>query len=148
LSVFSAGRTSYAFVIALDIVPLANAIDRLQAILDRYRQDETDDAIRDSLIKRFEFTYETSHKMLKRALQAASPSPEPYNQMSFPDLIRSGNEQGLLLSEWPAWRHFRDLRNKSAHSYDQGLAIEVAAGVPAFLPDAIFLRDQILARKL
>jgi nucleotidyltransferase substrate binding protein (TIGR01987 family) len=127
---------------------LANAIARLEEILLRYREDETDTAIRDSLIKRFEFTYEMSHKMLKRALQAASPSPEQYNQMTFPDIIRSGNEYGLLLSDWPVWKGFRDLRNKSVHSYDEGLATEVAAGVPGFLPDAIFLRDQIIARKL
>jgi nucleotidyltransferase substrate binding protein (TIGR01987 family) len=132
----------------LDIAPLANAIARLEEILLRYREDETDTAIRDSLIKRFEFTYEMSHKMLKRALQAASPSPEQYNQMTFPDIIRSGNEYGLLLSDWPVWKGFRDLRNKSVHSYDEGLATEVAAGVPGFLPDAIFLRDQIIARKL
>jgi nucleotidyltransferase substrate binding protein (TIGR01987 family) len=132
----------------LDIAPLENAIARLEEILLRYREDETDTAIRDSLIKRFEFTYEMSHKMLKRALQAASPSPEQYNQMTFPDIIRSGNEYGLLLSDWPVWKGFRDLRNKSVHSYDEGLATEVAAGVPGFLPDAIFLRDQIIARKL
>ena len=30
--------------------------------------------------------------------------------MSFADLIRSGNEQGLLLGTWPDWKRYRDMR--------------------------------------
>jgi hypothetical protein len=32
--------------------------------------------------------------------------------MSFQDLIRSGNEQGLLLGDWPTWRRYREMRSK------------------------------------
>jgi len=46
------------------------------------------------------------------------------------------------------WKEFRDLRSKSAHSYGDGLANEVVAGIPGFLLDAGFLRDEIIARKL
>jgi nucleotidyltransferase substrate binding protein (TIGR01987 family) len=133
---------------ALEIAPLANAIARLQEGLETLARDPDNTLLRDGVIQRFEFTYETAHKMLKRALQAASPSPAIYDQMSFADLIRSGNEQGLLLSDWPVWKGFRDMRNKSSHSYDEGLAREVAAGIAGFLPDAVFLRNQIIARRL
>ena len=72
----------------LDIRSLEKAVDRLQEGLDRYRRDTTDTQIRDGLIQRFEFTYELSHKMLKRYLEATSASPEQYDAMPFPDLIQ------------------------------------------------------------
>lgn len=52
----------------LDLSPLDRAIDRLNEGLVRYQQDISDTQIRDGLIQRFEFSYEISHKMLKRYL--------------------------------------------------------------------------------
>ncbi|MDP3578926.1 nucleotidyltransferase substrate binding protein [Methyloversatilis sp.] len=132
--------------IALDLRPLANAIQRLDEGLVRYRQDVTDTQIRDGLIQRFEFTYEISHKMLKRYLEMASPTPELFDAMPFADLIRTGNEQGLLLGDWPRWRQFRDMRGKTSHTYDESLAVQVVADIPAFLGEAQHLCAQLQAR--
>lgn len=52
----------------LDMSSLELVITRLQEGIARYRQDTGDTQIRDGLIQRFEFTYELSHKMLKRYL--------------------------------------------------------------------------------
>ena len=52
----------------LDLSPLDRAIDRFNQGLVRYQQDISDTQIRDGLIQRFEFSYEISHKMLKRYL--------------------------------------------------------------------------------
>lgn len=46
----------------IDIIPLINAVARLNEGLARYRQDITDLQIRDGLIQRFEFTYELAIK--------------------------------------------------------------------------------------
>ena len=130
----------------LDIRSLEKAVDRLQEGLDRYRRDTTDTQIRDGLIQRFEFTYELSHKMLKRYLEATSASPEQYDAMPFPDLIRSGNEQGLLLGDWPRWRAYREMRSRTSHTYDEEVALAVVAGIPDFLEEAVQLRDRLRAR--
>lgn len=130
----------------LDLSPLERAIERLIEGLARYRQDVGDTQIRDGLIQRFEFTYEISHKMLKRYLEFASPTPEQYDDMSFADLIRSGNEQGLLLGAWPDWKRYRDMRSKTSHTYDEDVALEVVAGIPPFLAEARHLRDELKAR--
>lgn len=66
--------------------------------------------------------------------------------MSFQDLIRSGNEQGLLLGDWPAWRRYRDMRSKTSHTYDEEIALEVLAGIPAFLEEARYLRNKLKER--
>ncbi|TVR95477.1 MAG: nucleotidyltransferase [Rhodospirillales bacterium] len=130
----------------LDIRSFEKAIDRLQEGLDRYQRDTTDTQIRDGLIQRFEYTYELGHKMLKRYLEATSASPEDYDAMPFQDLIRSGNEQGLLLGDWPRWRTFREMRSKTSHSYNEEVACTVVDGIPDFLGEAIHLRDQLRAR--
>jgi nucleotidyltransferase substrate binding protein (TIGR01987 family) len=128
------------------IDPLEKAIERLREGLVRYRLDITDTQIRDGLIQRFEFTYELAHKMLKRYLEFASATPTQYDGMPFQDIIRSGNEQGLLLSDWPRWRQYRDMRSKTSHTYAEGIALEVVADIPAFLDEASFLRDRLRER--
>ena len=114
--------------------------------LVRYQQDTTDTQIRDGLIQRFEFTYEISHKMLKRYLEQASATPAEYDDMPFADLIRSGSEQGLLLRNWPAWKSYREMRSKTSHTYDDDVAIEVVEGIPAFLEETRYLLKKLQER--
>lgn len=128
---------------ALDITPLIKAVDRLDEGLTRYLADTSDDQIRDGLIQRFEFTYELSHKMLKRYLEQISPNPETIDQAAFADLIRIGNEQGLVQGEWKVWRYFRDIRNITSHTYDPKKAVEVVRAIPQFLAEARHLRDRL-----
>lgn len=127
----------------LDLTPLEKAITRLSEGLSRYQQDITDSQIRDGLIQRFEFTYEISHKMLKRFLEATSANPAEFDGMSFQDLIRSGNERGLLLGSWSDWKKYRDMRAKTSHTYDEEVALEVAAGIPAMLEEAQHLLSKL-----
>lgn len=130
----------------LNISAFEKAIARLQEGWVRYELDRTDTQIRDGLIQRFEFTYELSHKMLKRYLEAVSPNPEQYDDMSFQDLIRSGNEQSLLLSDWPKWKIYRNMRSRTSYTYDEIVALEVMATIPEFLAEAAHLRDQLKQR--
>jgi len=130
----------------VDIISLKKAIARLEEGLARYAQDITDTQIRDGLIQRFEFTYELGHKLLKRYLIFAAPSPDEYHDMAFPDMIRSANEQGLLLGDWPAWRRYRTMRSKTSHTYAEEIALEVVNTIPDFLTEIRFLRDELQRR--
>jgi nucleotidyltransferase substrate binding protein (TIGR01987 family) len=130
----------------LNLAPLEKAVSRLTEGLARYEKDITDTQIRDGLIQRFEFSYEISHKMLKRHLEAVSPTPELFDAMAFADLIRSANEQGLLLGDWSAWKIYREMRSKTSHTYDEEIAIEVVQGIPAFLEEARHLLKQLQER--
>ncbi|WP_051146486.1 nucleotidyltransferase substrate binding protein [Novosphingobium sp. B-7] len=80
---------------ALDFTPLANAVTGLREGLVRFATDESDTQIRDGLIQRFEFTYDLSHKMLRRVIEAGAANPEEVGRMTFPTLIRTAAEQGL-----------------------------------------------------
>jgi nucleotidyltransferase substrate binding protein (TIGR01987 family) len=117
----------------LDLSSLRNAVARLDEGLARYERDTSDTQIRDGLIQRFEFTYDLSHKMLRRALAEAAANPEEIDRMSFPEVIRTASEQGLLVGDWSTWRIYREMRNITSHSYDEAKALQVAAAIPAFL---------------
>ncbi|QWT22476.1 nucleotidyltransferase substrate binding protein [Bacillus sp. NP157] len=124
---------------SLDLAPLDRAVGRLREGLHRYEQDVSDEQIRDGLIQRFEFTYEISHKMLKRYIETTSPSPAGFDEMTFQDLIRTGNERGLLRKDWPAWRNYRDMRSRASQAYAENVALPVVAGIPDFLDEAAHL---------
>lgn len=130
----------------LNITPLQNAISRLEEGWQRYQQDISDTQIRDGLIQRFEFTYELSHKILKRYLEQTAASPEQFDSMPFAELIRTANEQRLLAGDWPAWRTYRDMRSKTSHTDDEDIALQVVASIPAFIKEAAFLRDTLQSR--
>lgn len=131
---------------ALDFSTLLNAIDRLAEGLARWKQDLSDTQIRDGLIQRFEFTYDLSHKMLRRALAESAANPEEIDRLSFPELIRTADEQGLLPGTWTDWRVYREMRNITSHSYDEAKALQVAAAIPAFLGEARGLAARLTAR--
>ena len=128
------------------ILPFERAIQRLDEGLVRYQADTSDTQIRDGLVQRFEFTYELGHKVLKRYLEYASANPEQFDEMTFQDLIRTANEQGLLLGDWADWRGFRDMRARTSHTYNEDVAVEVVDGVPRFLEEAVYMRDQLRRR--
>src|SRR5437667_12789823 len=114
----------------LDITSLSNAVRRLSEGLARCGLEPTDEQIRDGLIQRFELTYELSHRMLRRYLKETAASPDEIDRMPFADLIRAGNAQGLLRSDWPAWRRFREMRARRSHTYDAGVAWQVVSAIP------------------
>ncbi len=131
---------------SLDMTPLDRSIAGLAEALEIFARDPSQTLIRDGLVQRFEFTYEVAHKMLKRALETTSASPEQYDRMTFADLIRSGNGQGFLLGDWPQWRMYRDMRARTNHSYNGSVALEVVGGIGGFLREAEHLRDTLAAR--
>lgn len=93
----------------IDFSPLANAINQLEKSITYTTSEMAEsnndlfEQFRNSVIQCFEFTYELSHKMLKRYLEATAANPEEIDFSTLQNLIRIGNEKGLLRSGWPAW---------------------------------------------
>ena len=130
----------------LDTTSFGNAVERLRDGLLRHQREPGDEQVRDGLIQRFEFTYELSHRMLKRYLKEIAGSPDEIERMPFADLIRTGSAQGLLRGDWPAWRRFREMRTRTSHTYDAKAASQVVAGIPAFLKEAEHLFAELQRR--
>jgi len=127
----------------LDLSSFKKAIERLTEGYARFSLDPSDEQIRDGLVQRFEFTYELSHKTLKRYLELSGPSGELYDSMIFADLIRTANEQSLIKSDWTQWKIFREMRSKSSHMYDEKVGSEVVSVIPLFIEEVKFLLHSI-----
>jgi nucleotidyltransferase substrate binding protein (TIGR01987 family) len=132
--------------VPLDITPLENATDRLREGLVRHKREPSDDQLRDGLIQRFESTYELCHRTRRRFIRQTAASPDEIDRMAFQDPIRTANQQGLLLGDWPAWHRYRDSRAKTSHTYHAKTAQEVAETIPGFLAEAEHLRDELRKR--
>jgi nucleotidyltransferase substrate binding protein (TIGR01987 family) len=130
----------------LDITSLGNAVQRLREGFARHEREPKDEQIRDGLIQRFEFTYELSHKMLRRYLRESAANPEEIGQMPFADLIRAGNDQGLLWGDWLTWRRFREMRARTSHTNNERAASKVVSAIPAFLGEAEHLCAELQRR--
>jgi nucleotidyltransferase substrate binding protein (TIGR01987 family) len=127
----------------LYLTPLKRVLDRLKEGWARHVTHPDDEQLRDGLIQRFEFTYELSHKTLKRFLEANAASPEEYDRMGFPDLIRSANEAGLLKSAWPQWSVFRKMRGFALTVDNADILKEILNIFPAFIEDVEFLLNKM-----
>jgi len=123
----------------LDYGLLERALARLIEGLAVYRETPNYDLIRDGLIQRFEFTYELAHGTLRRYLEASSSGGESVDRMSFPTLIRTASEQGLLLNGWDVWEGFRKVRKQTSHTYNETAALEVVEEIPSFVTEVGFL---------
>jgi nucleotidyltransferase substrate binding protein (TIGR01987 family) len=136
----------------LDFSSLQNAIAQLEKSLkyanspQAQADSELFEQLRNSVIQCFEFTYELSHKMLRRYLKETSASPDDIELSTFTDLIRTGNEQGLLLSDWTRWKAYRQARTDSSHTYDVDKAIAVYKIAAEFLPEAQYLYRELQRR--
>ncbi len=129
----------------IDISSLRQALATLDEALTAHARAPEDKFIRDACIQRFEYSYELTHKMLRRYLEATEPAE--VHQLSFPNLIRLGYERGLLEQSWDVWTKFRDARNATSHAYDEAKASDVVEKIPSFAAAARFMAQQIEARQ-
>ena len=111
-----------------NLQPLARAITRLDEGWQRYLREQDDEQIRDGLIQRFEFT---------------SANPTQFDAMTFQDLIRTANEQGLLAGNWNDWKQYREMRSRTSHTYDEATARAVVNGIEKFLSEVQFLQQRL-----
>lgn len=137
---------------SLDYTPLGNAIAQLEkslayahspaALADPGLREQ----LRNSVIQCFEFTYELCWKMLKRYLEETEANPADMDMGTFQNLIRLGNERGLLRTDWRQWKTYRQARTDSSHTYDAAKAEAVFSIAPDFLMEAKALLQELTRR--
>ncbi len=100
---------------------------------------EQTEITRDALIKRFEFTFEMAWKAMYRWLRmkgAADVREEAFEVI--PRAFTAG-----LIEDDASWTEIRRARNRTAHTYDEKVAVAVAATI---LGDARPRFEELLAR--
>ncbi|MDR2616803.1 MAG: nucleotidyltransferase substrate binding protein [Endomicrobium sp.] len=130
----------------LDLSSFNKAIKSLKEAVVEFNKDKTNVFVKDSVIQRFEYTYELSHKTLKRFLEKSQFSSQNIDEMSFSDIVRTANEKGLLLNDLEKWAIYRQKRNITSHTYDEIKSDEVISIVPDFLEEVEFLLKKLIEK--
>ncbi len=99
---------------------LKKAYTKLKEVSDIY--DGNNDIIRDSLIQRFKFTYELTHKTLKEFMKYLGVTLEN----SFPRTIFKKAYVNNLISDDKVWINLLEDRNSTSHIYNENMAEEIA----------------------
>jgi nucleotidyltransferase substrate binding protein (TIGR01987 family) len=127
----------------ISLEQLGKAIARLQESADALQADPKDLMIRDSVIKRFEFTFEVAQSLLRKFVVGYSVNAKEREQLTFPTLIRTAAQDGVLMSGYDVWIKFRDARNRTSHAYNEDQAVAVIGIVPGFLEEVKFLYKRL-----
>lgn len=93
--------------------------DSALAQLQKAADQPLDEFIRDSVIQRFEFTYELAWKMLKLWLES-----KDIDVRNAKDTLREALQQGQI-EDGNRWSELHRMRNLTSHTHDQQLAMQV-----------------------
>lgn len=93
-----------------DMIEFSNTAD--------IKLEKLDEAVRDSIIKKFEYTFELSWKTIKSYLEE-----EGFEEVASPKrALKQAFEIGLINDE-ETWSNMLEARNSTAHTYDEEKAI-------------------------
>lgn len=97
-----------------------NAIARLNEVVEISKQRSLNQFERDSLIKRFEFSYEMAWKLM----MSYEKDNGVIGILGSKDVVRQAFSMSLI-DNGEAWLEMIDDRNKTSHLYDEEMAIDV-----------------------
>lgn len=127
---------------SIDLSPLRKALALLNEALTFWHalpdRAPLKPHLRSSVIQSFEFSYELSLRLLRRALIERAASADRVTDLSFNDLLRGAADAGLM-QDTARWREWREMRNATSHAYDETKAQAVAMRAAAFAEDAASL---------
>lgn len=137
----------------LDLTALRDAVTSLDeglgvvSNLDWFSEqsEKVKNTLISGVVKNFEFVYEISEKMIKRASEMESFSPAEVDEGNFRDLMRTAGEKGLVV-DVEAWFRYRRMRNVTSHTYNHEKAQQVYRDSAAFVDDARSLLKVLEAR--
>ena len=102
---------------------------------------------RNSIVKGYELTQETSFKLLKRVLKDFGHGGTKLDATPVKDILRLAATHGIMtLEEVERWFTYRANRNTTAHDYGEGFAKETLLLLPSFVTDVTGLECVLRTR--
>ena len=127
----------------LDLSLLKNCFETLKECYSDYT-NQSDEKLRiyikDSCIKRFEYTYETAKKIMNKYLKKEYDKTE--KDLSINNIFREMFALGLI-KDFENWAEYREKRNTTAHEYDIKKAYPIIEIIPKFIDDVDFFITNI-----
>ena len=127
----------------LDLSLLKNCFETLKECYSDYT-NQSDEKLRiyikDSCIKRFEYTYETAKKIMNKYLKKEYDKTE--KDLSINNIFREMFALGLI-KDFENWAEYREKRNTTAHEYDIKKTYPIIEIIPKFIDDVDFFITNI-----
>ena len=125
----------------MNVTYLENCVQSLEAAYTCLKDAQPGtlqyDICRTAVIKEFEFSIETTGKLLRRYLKTQEDNPKKATKLNFKDVIRSaGYYEFFDIPTMERWLIYRDNRNRIAHDYGKDFAEKTLILIPPFLQDA------------
>ncbi len=125
----------------LDI--LKNSLNTLKECYKDYSSEKDariKDYIKDSCIKRFEYTYETAKKTMNKYLKKEYDKTE--KELSINNIFRE--MYGLeLIKSFENWVDYREKRNFTSHEYSEKYTYTILEIIPRFIEDSEYLISRL-----
>ena len=123
----------------LSLMNLENSFNTLKECYSDYcsqKDEKLKNYIKDSCIKRFEYTYETSNKIMNKFLKKEYDKTE--KEVSINNIFRE--MYGLnLIENFENWADYRELRNITSHEYNDNDTYKIIDIIPRFMKDVEYL---------
>jgi nucleotidyltransferase substrate binding protein (TIGR01987 family) len=135
----------------LDLKPLERALAQLEKSLSYLASEmalhdpDLRAQFRAAAIQAFEFTYELAVKMIRRQMAEFSAVPADVAELGFKDLVRQSADAGLVIDP-ESFFLYREIRNITAHAYDEAKAEKVLGVLDGFRKDILFLLRELKRR--
>ncbi len=130
----------------LDLTKLQQVITRLRQSIDVYSKEPENVFYLDSVVKRFEYTFEVSRKILRRYLIDSDSQVAQIPVLELQRFVELGLQAGLLRGDWTVWSGLRHARNLTSHDYGEEKAREVAEAAVPMLEEATFLFEALRSK--
>jgi len=119
-----------------DLYGLECCLRDFDLLMKQWKTNPGDLAVRYSVVKAFELTFQMAVKTLNKYLMANSARADEVATFDFQDMVRLADTEGLLQEGWPKWKFYRENRNRAAHMYREEIAAAVTEILPEFLAEA------------
>lgn len=127
----------------LDI--LKNSFNTLKECFGDYSAQDDEKLktyIKDSCIKRFEYTYESAKKIMNKFLKKEYDKTE--KDLAINNIFREMYALGFIES-FENWALYREKRNTTSHEYNLEKTYSIMEIVPQFIKDTEFLINKLEA---
>ncbi len=129
--------------LVIDNTNLIKALESLKKSMQKLSENKDDsirDLIEDSCVKRFEYTLETSWKLMKRVLKKVYGKNE--QELTVNNIFRFMQGYGFI-ENWENWKDYYAKRNDTSHEYNIEKSRELIKIIPQFIADADFFINKL-----
>ena len=127
----------------LDLSILKNSYSTLDECYKDYSSQEDEKLktyIKDSCIKRFEYTYESAKKIMNKFLKKEYDKED--KDLTINNIFREMYNLGFI-KNFENWIKYREKRNTTSHEYNLEKTYDIIELVPEFIKDVEFLINSL-----